>query len=53
MGVVKAQDHTVSPVSNRFAAFLFHINQITIPILKFDLEKSKVKVMSEVKVKVT
>ena len=23
--------HTVSPVSNRFAFFLFHINQITIP----------------------
>ena len=31
MGVVKWQDHTVSPVSNWFAFFLFHINQITIP----------------------
>ena len=31
MGVVKRQDHTVSPVSNWFAFFLFHINQITIP----------------------
>ena len=31
MGVVKGQDHTVSPVSNWFAFFLFHINQLTIP----------------------
>ena len=31
MGVVKGQDHTVSSVSNWFAFFLFHINQITIP----------------------
>ena len=52
MGVAKWQDHTVSPVSNWFVLFLFHINQITIPqtaILKFDLEKSRVKVMGEVK----
>ena len=31
MGVVKGQDHTVSLVSNWFASFLFHINQISIP----------------------
>ena len=31
MGMVKGQDHTVSPISNRFAFFLFHINQKTIP----------------------
>ena len=31
MGVVKGQDHTVRPVSNWFAFFSFHINQITIP----------------------
>ena len=31
MGVVKGQDHTVSPITNRFAFFLFHINQKTIP----------------------
>ena len=31
MGVVKGQDHTISPVSNSFAFFLFHTNQITIP----------------------
>ena len=31
MGVVKGQEHTVSPVSNWFAFFLFHINQVTIP----------------------
>ena len=52
MGVVKGQDHTVSPVSNWFAFFLVHINQITIQdtaILKFHLEISKVKVMGEVK----
>ena len=53
VGVVKRQDYTVSPVSNGFAFFLFHINLIInssdTVTLKFDLEKSKVKVMGEVK----
>ena len=31
MGMVTGQDHTVSPVSNWFAFFLFHISKITIP----------------------
>ena len=31
MGVGKGQDHTVSPASNWFALFLFHINHITTP----------------------
>ena len=64
MGVVKGQDHTVSPVSNWFAFFCFTVSPVSnwfafllfqsennswdTAILKFDLEKSKVKVMGEV-----
>ena len=29
--VVKGQNNTVSPLSNWFAFFLFHINQIKVP----------------------
>ena len=51
IGVVKGQDHTVSPVSNWFAFFyVSHQSDNNSPdttILKFDLEKSKV--MGEVK----
>ena len=51
--VVKGQVHTVDPVFYYIAYFSFHINQTNNPwdtaILKFDLETSKVKVMSEVK----
>ena len=53
MGMVKGQGHTVSPVSNLFTYLSFHINQNNnswnIAISKYDLEKSKVKVMGEVK----
>ena len=53
MGVVKGQGHTIGPVSYQLTSFLFHINQTNNSgdraILKFDLETSKVKVMSEVK----
>ena len=52
MGVVKGQGHTVGPVSYQFASFSFHNqtnNSWDTAISKFDLEKSKVKVMSEVK----
>ena len=52
MGVVKGQGHTIGPVSYQLTSFLFHINQTNNSrdraILKFDLESSKVKVMSEV-----
>ena len=53
MGVVKGQGHTVGPVSYYRDSFLFPINQTNnswdTAISKFDLETSKVKVMSEVK----
>ena len=53
MGVVKGQCHTVGPVSYQLTSFLFHINQTNnswdAAISKFDLERSKVKVTSEVK----
>ena len=37
MGVVKGQDHTISPVSNSFAFFLFHINQIFMRYSYFEI----------------
>ena len=53
MVVVKGQGHTIGPVSYELTSFSFHINQTNNSwdraILKFDIEKSKVKVMSEVK----
>ena len=53
MGVVKGQGDVVSPVSNWLTSFLFHVNQTNnfwdTAISKFVLEKSKVKVMGEVK----
>ena len=53
MGMVKGQGHIVGPESNWFNSFSFHINQTNTSwdthILKFDLEKPKVKVMGEVK----
>ena len=57
MGVVKGQDHTVSPVSNWFAFFLFHINQITIPEIqlfwKMTLKNQRSRSWVRSKVKVT
>ena len=54
MGVVKGQYQTVS---YQLTIFSFHINQTNnswdTAFSKFDLETSKVKVMSDVKVKVT
>ena len=52
MGVVKEQNHTVSPVSNWFAFYVSHQsdnNSSDTAKLIFDLEKSKVNVMGEVK----
>ena len=53
MDVVNWNDDIVDPVSNWFSSFSFHINQSENswhgPISKFDLEKFKVKVMSELK----
>ena len=53
MSVVKGQGHTIGPVSYQLASFSFNINQTNNSgdraISKFDLETSKVKVMSEVK----
>ena len=53
MGVVKGQGHTIGPVSYKLTSFSFHINETNNSgdraILKFYLETSKVKVMSEVK----
>ena len=53
MGVVKGQGHTIGPVSYQLNSISFHINQTNNSwdraISKFDLETSKVKVMSEVK----
>ena len=53
MGVVKGQGHTIGPVSYWLTSFSFHINQTNHSwdraVSKFDLETSKVKVMSEVK----
>ena len=53
MGVAKGQSHIVSPVSDEFTSFSFHTNQSNnswdTAISKFDLETSKVNVMSEVK----
>ena len=53
MSVVKGQDNTLSPVCNWLVFFWFHISEMTIPEkqehLKVDLDKSKVKVMGEVK----
>ena len=53
MGVVNWQGHTIGPVSYKLTSFSFHINQTNKScnraISKFDLETSKVKVMSEVK----
>ena len=52
MGVVKGQGHTIGPVSHQLTSFSFHTNQTNNSwdrtISKFDLEISKVKVMSEV-----
>ena len=49
----RPEDHTVSPVSNWFVFFFFSHQSDNhswdIAILKFDLEKSKVKVMGKVK----
>ena len=54
MGVVKGQGDTVGSVSYQFASFSFHIKQTNnswdTAISNFDLETSKVKVMSKVKV---
>ena len=51
---LKRQDHTVSPLSNWLAFLSYHINQITIPKMQLfgnlTLQKSKVKVMVEVKI---
>ena len=51
MGVVQGQYCTVRPVSYQLTSFSFHINQTNkswdTAILKFDLETSKVKVMSQ------
>ena len=53
MGMVKGQDNLISPLSSGFASFSFHIKQTNKlgdrAILEFDLEKSEVKVMGEVK----
>ena len=53
MGVVKGQGHTIGLVSYQLTSFSFHINQTNnsgdTAIFKFDLETSKVKVMSEAK----
>ena len=53
MGVVKEQGYTAGPVSYQLTSFSFHINQTNnswdTAISKFDLETSKVKVISEVK----
>ena len=53
MGVVKGQGHTIGPVSYQLTSFSLHIKQTNnswdISVSKFDLETSKVKVMSEVK----
>ena len=53
MSVVKGQGHTIVPVSDLLPSFSFHINQANNSgdwaISKFDLETSKVKVMSEIK----
>ena len=53
MSVVKGQGHTIGPVSYQLTSFSFNINQTNNSgdraISKFDLETSKVKVMSEVK----
>ena len=52
-GVVKGQGHAVGPISYYLTSFSFHINQTNNSreraLSKFDLETSKVKVMSEVK----
>ena len=52
MVICKINSHPIC--SNWFACYLFHINQTNNPwdraISKFDLEKSKVKFMGEVKV---
>ena len=57
MGMVKGQGYIVSPVSNLLASFSFHIKQTNnswdTAITRCDLKKSKVKVISEVKDKVT
>ena len=51
MGVVKWQDHVVSPISNWFTNFALPINETNNSwnkaISKFDLEKYKVKVRGE------
>ena len=53
MSVVKGQGHTVGPVSYWITLFSFHINQTNNSwvraIRNFDIETTKVKVMSEVK----
>ena len=53
MGIVKGQGQIVGPVTKWFASFAFHINETNnswdTAILKFDLEKSKVKFMGAVK----
>ena len=53
MSVVKVHGHAVSPVSHWLTSFSLHINQTKkswdTAISKFDLEKSKVKVMGEVR----
>ena len=54
MDVVKGQGHTVGPEFYWFASFLFHTNQANnswdTVISKYELETSKLKVMSAVKV---
>ena len=53
MDVVKGQGHTVGPKSHQLTTLSFQINQTNnswdTAISKFDLETSKIKVMSEVK----
>ena len=53
MDVVKGQGHTIGPVSYQLTSFSFHNNETNNSgdraILKFDLETSKVKIMSGVK----
>ena len=55
--VVKGKNHIVSPVSNWFAFFLFHINQITIPEIQLfwnlTLKNRRSRLWVSSKVKVT
>ena len=53
MGVVEGQGHTIGPVSYQLTSFSFHMNQTNNSwdraVSKFDIETSKVKVLSDVK----